>query len=188
MGALITGTRVLLRHPTADDEAEFLALRHASRELHVLWEPAAADGVDAIGPAAFAEMLERSNSARHQKHLVCRLDDGRICGYVGLNEIVLGPFRSAYLGYWTGAPFVRQGYATEAVELCLRRAFVDLGLHRVEANVIPTNAASLAIARRCGMRKEGYSPRYLQIAGVWQDHERWAVTVEDWTVAERARA
>jgi ribosomal-protein-alanine N-acetyltransferase len=66
------------------------------------------------------------------------------------------------------------------VRLVLERAFTQLGLHRVEANIIPSNTASLGVARNCGFRKEGYSPRYLRIAGTWQDHERWAMTIEDW--------
>jgi ribosomal-protein-alanine N-acetyltransferase len=174
-----------LRHPCSADEDEFLALRRASRELHARWEPLPPEGLDHYGPLAFARLLALSNTATHQKYFVCRVEDGRICAYVGLNEIVRGAFLSSYLGYWTGVPFLRRGYATWGVRLCLRRAFEELGLHRVEANIIPGNVASLALARRCGFRKEGYSPRYLQIAGIWQDHERWAMTAEDWLDSPR---
>jgi ribosomal-protein-alanine N-acetyltransferase len=69
---------------------------------------------------------------------------------------------------------------TEALRLGLWYAFRDLMLHRVEANIVPENAASVALARRCGLRREGYSPRLLRINGRWRDHERWALTVEDW--------
>jgi ribosomal-protein-alanine N-acetyltransferase len=107
-----------------------------------------------------------------------------------LNEIVRGPAQSAYLGYWIGAPYAKQGYLTEALPLALSHAFHALGLHRVEANIMPTNRPSLALVKRAGFRREGYSPRYLKIAGRWRDHERWALLAEDWQrgLASRSRA
>lgn len=67
-----------------------------------------------------------------------------------MNEIVRGPAQSAYLGYWVGAPYTRRGYMTEALPLALSHAFLALGLHRVEANIMPTNRPSLALVRRPG--------------------------------------
>ena len=69
---------------------------------------------------------------------------------------------------------------TEALQLTLRHAFVKLKLHRLEANIQPENTPSIALVKRAGFVKEGYSRRYLKISGRWRDHERWAILVEDW--------
>jgi ribosomal-protein-alanine N-acetyltransferase len=66
------------------------------------------------------------------------------------------------------------------VRLAVDHAFHHLGLHRLEANIQPDNQASIHLVKKLGFRKEGFSPRYLRINGDWRDHERWAITVEDW--------
>jgi ribosomal-protein-alanine N-acetyltransferase len=63
----------------------------------------------------------------------------------------------------------------EALEAIVRHAFRVMKLHRLEANIQPGNRASIALAKSCGFRKEGFSPRYLKIGGRWRDHERWAI-------------
>jgi ribosomal-protein-alanine N-acetyltransferase len=74
----------------------------------------------------------------------------------------------------------------EGLELVLARAFTELRLHRLEANIQPGNHASIALVRGAGFVREGYSERYLKIGGRWRDHERWALRVEQWR-ARRAR-
>ena len=74
---------------------------------------------------------------------------------------------------------------TEAVRLLLRHAFARMKLHRVEANIQPGNLASLALVKRAGFIKEGYSRRYLKICGRWRDHERWAILAEDWKAGRK---
>ena len=112
--------------------------------------------------------------------VICRRDDDALVGAINLNEIVRGNFQSAYLGYYIGAAYAGQGYMTEALQATLRTAFREVGLHRVEANIQPANAASIALAARAGFRCEGYSPRYLKVGGRWRDHERWALLAEEW--------
>ena len=71
---------------------------------------------------------------------------------------------------------------TSGLASVIGQAFGKLGLHRLEANIQPGNAASIALVRRLGFRREGYSTKYLKIGGRWRDHERWAITKEDWSL------
>lgn len=106
---------------------------------------------------------------------VRRLDDGALVGCIEITQIVYGPLRSAYLGYYAFAGHARQGLMREGLLQAVRLAFRTLRLHRLEANIQPGNRASIALVRACGFQREGYSPRYLKIRGRWRDHERWAI-------------
>jgi len=179
-GALASGDRVLLRYPRLEDQEEYVELVRVSRELHRPWEPLRAEGSPrAASSEAFMAWLMGAEDPRTERTLLCQKSDGVIVGRFQFNEIVRGVFQSAYMSYWVGAPFAGCGFMREGMELALQHAFDGLGLHRVEANIQPTNAPSIALAKGAGFRLEGYSERYLKIAGEWADHERWAVTVED---------
>ena len=114
-------------------------------------------------------------------------DGGAIVGYFALSQIFRGAFDNAYLGYDGSAPYAGRGYMREGLELMLRHAFRVQRLHRVEANVQPGHKRSRALVEGAGFRLEGFSPRYLKIGGRWRDHERWALTVEDWQARPRSR-
>ena len=53
-------------------------------------------------------------------------------------------------------------------------------LHRMEAAIVPRNTASRRVVHKLGLREEGTSLRFLQIDGVYEDHVRYAITVEEW--------
>jgi ribosomal-protein-alanine N-acetyltransferase len=171
-GALEVGRRVFLYNPTARHRDEFVALMKASRAALRPWvEPPASR-------AAFGAYRRRSRRPTERAFLVCRIQDCAIAGVINVSQIFHGNFQSAYLGYYAGAPFMRRGYMSEALRLVLRHAFGVLGLGRLEANIEPTNRASIRLVRRAGFRQEGFSRRYLKIRGRWRDHERWAITAE----------
>jgi ribosomal-protein-alanine N-acetyltransferase len=117
-----------------------------------------------------------------------RTTDRALLGHVEISQIARGNFQSAYLGYAIGAEHRGRGYMTEALQLALRHAFRTLRLHRLEANVEPGNEASLALVRRAGFTREGFSRRYLKIRGRWRDHERWALLAEEWRPVRPSRA
>lgn len=107
--------------------------------------------------------------------LVCRRDTHELAGVINISNIVLGNFRSGYLGYYAFAGHERQGFMRQGLQEVIRYAFKSLKLHRLEANIQPGNAGSIALVKSCGFSKEGFSPRYLKIGGRWRDHERWAI-------------
>lgn len=171
---VIKGERVFLRPPLKRDAAEFIAVnrRSASFNRGLASPPTRADQFDAF--------LKRNKRPDAACFLICRTDDNAIMGSIALSQIFRGGFLSAYLGYQIGEEFSRKGYMTEAIQLMLRHAFVNLKLHRLEANIQPGNVASIALVKRAGFVREGYSQRYLKICGRWRDHERWAILAEDW--------
>jgi len=176
------GLRVYLRAPLASDAVEFLAAAKASRGLHGAWVQAPTTRarylafVRRFGGQAAGDPL----AATHAGFLVCRREDDAIVGAFNIGEIVRGLFQSAYLGYYAFAPHAGAGYMSEGLELVLHVAFRVLKLHRLEANVQPTNRRSLTLVRRAGFVREGYSRRYVRVAGQWRDHVRMALLVEDW--------
>lgn len=125
-------------------------------------------------------MLSTADLESNEYFLICRIEDAAIVGSVNLSQIFRKAFQNAYLGYLLFAGFTGNGYMTEAVDQILRFAFRTQKLHRIEANVQPQNAASIAVLKRNGFRKEGFSARYLKIGGRWRDHERWAIIAENW--------
>lgn len=170
---------VYLRAPDASDQDEFLTRIADSRALHhpFVQPPNTAK--------LYANYVARCGQPDFVGLFCCRREDDAIVGVFNLSQIFRGAFLSAYLGYYGFLPFTGSGYMTAGLKLTLRHAFSHLRLHRIEANLQPTNSASRALIQRCGFKQEGYSPRYLKINGRWRDHERWAIVVEDWRRAPR---
>jgi len=187
--------RLVLRRMRREDQAEYLAVLERSAAFHAPWSPLPPADSDPFGPEAFARAFKADDGVHGVRGLLLVRDADalRLVGCVTLSAIVRGAFQSAFLGYWLAEGETGRGYMTDGIALLLDHAFRasdegGLGLHRVEANVMPHNQASLAVVRRLGFRREGYSPRYLKIAGRWQDHERHALLSDEWVGAERWRS
>lgn len=95
---------------------------------------------------------------------------GEIIGMVGLNSIVYGTFCSCFLAYKVDERYRGQGLIPEGVKAISEIAFTQMGLHRIEANIMPRNAPSLRVVEKLGFENEGLSRSYLKINGVWEDH------------------
>lgn len=155
----------------AEDDASALAdLVARNHRAMAPWEPIRDDAyyTEAGHREVLREILDRY--ARGQAEPCVILVDDVVVGRVTLSNLVRGPFQSGSLGYWVDQDHQGCGVATAAVGEVLRLAFADLGLHRVEAGTLLHNAASRRVLAKNGFTEIGVAPRYLKIAGRWQDH------------------
>ena len=67
----------------------------------------------------------------------------------------------------------------------IKFAFEQLQLHRLEICIVPRNTNSRRVVEKLELRCEGVAERYLEIAGTWEDHVRYAITAEEWTTRRR---
>ena len=176
------GSRVELRDLALSDREAFLEMVRESRELHRPWTypPERGDQFD--------DLVSRTVRDDFACLVTTLVASGEIVGIFTISQIVRGYFQSAYLGYYASARHAGKGLMAESMLLVLDHAFGPLALHRLEANIQPGNAPSVALARGAGFRLEGYSPRYLLIGGRWRDHERYAITADEHAANRAASA
>jgi ribosomal-protein-alanine N-acetyltransferase len=161
-------------HPVRQaDAAELIAANIASKPFHT---PYAEPFTDQAGFDSWFTALQQPTNA---SFLVRGAATGALAGVINFSQIFYGNFCSAYTGFYATAALAGNGLMTAGLKLATEHAFNTLRLHRVEANIQPGNARSLALVRRVGFQKEGFSPAYLRIANQWQDHERWALLAPD---------
>src|SRR5262245_21179884 len=128
--------RVMLLPAARRDRGDFVAAMRASTALHQPWISPPVDG------EAFDAVLDRARGESFEFLLVRRRSDGAIAGYFDIIQIIRGPLQSAFLGYGGVAPLAGQGYMSEGLRLVLHYVFVELRLHRLEANIQPGNERS----------------------------------------------
>ena len=185
--ATLIGRRVVLRPLVTGDFDQWREVRRRCHDWLTKWEPARVPGApDAVEDRqAFAA---RCGARAREVQMGSGYGfgifvDGWFAGEINISSIHRRPFQSAYVGYWIDERHAGKGYMPEALVLVCRFGFEQLGLHRLQVAIIPRNTASRRVAEKLGLRNEGIAERYLEIAGVWEDHVRYAITAEEW--AER---
>lgn len=176
--------RLMLREFTRADRAEWTRVHEVSEEFFAPWMPSRPDGLT-HAQRFDVDYPKWAADAENDRHYRLGGFDagGRLVVLIGLNNIARGVFQNTDMGWRVSADRARQGFGKEGVIGALTLAFapqpIGLGLHRVQANIIPANSPSVALALAVGFRKEGTARRLLQIAGVWQDHEMYAITADE---------
>lgn len=178
-GVTPTGVAIELRPLRHTDEGTFAAVRRLNYEWLNPWDATAPISSEAA--PTFAAMVDRYTAqARLGQALPFAITvGGRLVGQLMVATITYGSFRSGAVGYWVAQELAGRGVVPTALALAGDHAMSALGLHRLEVNIRPENAASLAVVRKLGFREEGYRRHFLHIDGEWRDHRSFALTVED---------
>ena len=124
---------------------------------------------------AFAQLIKDISGPQDKAYLVRRFKDDALIGAIEIRDIFMGHFKCGYLIYYAFDGFRGEGYMKEALSIIIEKAFKKFKLHRLEANIQPSNKSSIQLAKSVGLMYEGYSPKFLKINGDWRDHERWAL-------------
>ncbi|GAA1243743.1 GNAT family N-acetyltransferase [Microbacterium phyllosphaerae] len=170
----------VLRPVRAGDGVALAKAYSANREHLAPWEP--------LRPEDFFTTAWQEDDARRcvddaaagrSIRFVIESTDGEIRGRVNLNNIVRGAFRSADLGYWVDATQLRRGLASRGVAEVAAYARDELRLHRIQAATLLHNLASQRVLVGTGFERIGLAPRYLRIAGEWQDHLLFQLLLEE---------
>jgi ribosomal-protein-alanine N-acetyltransferase len=181
---VLKGRRVTLRPLAVADFNQWHEVRTRSADWLTKWEPRRPPGAPDVvdSRAAFAA---RCRARDRERQLGAGYGFGifhgpRFCGEININGVQRGPFQNAYVGYWVDEACAGQGLVPEAVVVVARHAFEELGLHRLQIAIIPRNGASRRVVEKLEIRDEGVAVRYLEINGEWEDHIRFAITLEEW--------
>ncbi len=161
-----------LREPTLEDGKCFIKAMQHSSALHHPWVNPAKTLAD------YKNYIEHYQKPNQNANLLIA-NSHEIIGVFNLSEIVMGCFQNAYLGFFAVSGFEGRGLMSQGLKLVMQKAFTELNLHRLEANIQSENLSSIQLIKANGFRHEGFSPRYLLIENAWRDHERFAITKED---------
>ncbi|WP_024285455.1 GNAT family N-acetyltransferase [Cellulomonas sp. KRMCY2] len=177
---VLTEGDVVLRPLRRRDARAWLAARASNAAWLEPWEATSPEAV--TGPApTFAEFVRQmSSQARAGTALPLVIQyRGELVGQLTVATIVRGSLCSGSIGYWVSEHVAGRGLAPTAVAMAIDHCFGPVGLHRVEINIRPENAASVRVVAKLGLRDEGLRERYLHIQGSWCDHRTFAITSEE---------
>jgi ribosomal-protein-alanine N-acetyltransferase len=149
-----------------------------NREWLRPWEATNPDAPNSFDIKSMVRGLIKNMRADQGLPLVIEVD-GNVVGQLNVANILFGSVSSAVIGYWIIPEVAGRGVTTTAVALTIDYLLTDYGLHRVEIDIRPENAASLRIVEKLGLRHEGLKQRYIHINGDWRDHYIFAITNDE---------
>lgn len=167
-----TNARLTVRGLVGSDGSAFVSLARMSLPFHRPWIKLPTDS------NAFEQYVSRFDNEVSFGFVVCK--DESIVAFINLTGIEREPYQRGRLGYGVFEQYANMGYMSFGLKKVVRLSFEKLGLHRLEADIQPSNELSRRLVQRNGFTCEGISRRFIHIDGKWMDHERWALTVDEW--------
>lgn len=184
--AVLRAGPVTVRPPRIRDARVWSEVRLRNEQWLSPWEPTSkVPWADRHAAAAWPGLLRALRRAARAGTMLPFMIEygGRMVGQVSVSGVVHGSIRSASIGYWVDVAYAGRAIVPTAVALVIDHCFAEVGLHRIEVDIRPENAASLRVVEKLNLRREGYFERFLDIDGGWRDHVIFGITVEE--VAER---
>jgi ribosomal-protein-alanine N-acetyltransferase len=142
------------------------------------WE-ATTPGLRTVVSAHWMISSLKSQARRGTGYGFVILKNSEVVGQLNVANVQHGSVSSATIGYWIAQSAAGQNITPTAVALAIDFLMDDLGLHRVEIDIRPENAASLRVVEKLGLRLEGIKERFIHIDGAWRDHKVFAITAEE---------
>ncbi|HEY3293278.1 MAG TPA: GNAT family protein [Candidatus Nanopelagicaceae bacterium] len=172
---VLTSHGITLRPLRLRDRGKWDEVRAVNREWLAPWEATRpivpGESQDADLPSFYQMVASHNREGRAQRSLSLAIwFEGALVGQITMGGIVMGALRGAHIGYWVDQRFANRGITTRAVVMMTEYGFNVLGLHRIEINLRPENAASRRVAEKAGYHFEGERPKFLHIDGHWRDH------------------
>jgi len=134
----------------------------------------------------FEKMLEDHGTARWF-FVICRLDDSRPIGTIGLFHVDLTN-GSAGIGITIGEPGeTDQGLGTDALEALLDFGFGRLRLERLWLDVYDFNGRAMRSYDKAGFTREGVARHGAWRDGGWVDVVQMAILWDEWAARRAAQ-
>jgi ribosomal-protein-alanine N-acetyltransferase len=127
----------------------------------------------------FNRLLKRFKLERKTEtffdYLVIDKKTKKIVGRYSLMNFVRSITQSGIIGYSLFNQYWGAGYGREALEALIALGFKKHHLRRLIAGIEPENKRSKALAKRCGLYREGICKGLVYIRGDWQDLEQFVI-------------
>lgn len=166
----LKGPRIKLRILTPENAADIFEYYTRNKEYLKPFEPSRDESFFSLEVQRdiLAESFKQYLNGNNASFGIFK--DDYLIGKISVSNIILGVFRSAFVGYSIDKEEQNKGYMKEALNLVTLYCFNELGLHRLEASTLVDNIKSQRVLKSCGFNELGINKNYLYINGEWKDH------------------